>query len=52
LQTSGNHGFRKPETDFQPVNNLTGYLSSLAFGSVTSLFGIKVYVLCVFLEND
>jgi len=29
------------ETDFLPVNSLTGYLSSLAFGMVTSFFGIK-----------
>jgi len=36
-----NHDFRKPETDFQPVNSLTGYQSNLAFGSVTSFFGIK-----------
>jgi len=33
-------------------NSLTGYLSSLAFGSVTSFFVIKVCVFCVFLEND
>jgi len=39
------NGFRKPETDILPVNSLTGYKSSPAFGSATSLFGIKV---CVF----
>jgi len=34
--------FSKSETDFQPVNSfLSGHLSSLAFGSVTSFFGIK-----------
>jgi len=26
--------------------------SFLVFGSVTSFFGIKVYVFCAFLEND
>jgi len=30
---------------FKPVNSLNGFYSSLAFGSVTSFFGIKV---CVF----
>jgi len=37
--------FGQPKTDFQPVNSLTDYWSSLAFSSVTSFF-------CVFLEND
>jgi len=36
-----NHGFRKPETEFQLVNSLTVYWNSLAFGSMTSFFGIK-----------
>jgi len=35
------------ETDFYPVNSFE--LISLAFGSVTSFFGIKV---CVFFLND
>jgi len=41
FQTSRNHGIRKSETNLEPVNSLTGYSSSLAFGSVTSFFGIK-----------
>jgi len=37
-----NHGFRKPETVL-PVNSfLTDYLCSLAFGSMMSVFRIKV----------
>jgi len=36
------HGFRKPETDFQSVNSfLNVYWRSIAFGSVPSFFGIK-----------
>jgi len=41
-----------PETDFKPIKSFTGYKSSLAFGSVTSFFGIKVRRFYVFLVND
>jgi len=34
---------------FNSEKNLTGYKSSLVFGSVTSFFGIQV---CVFIDND
>jgi len=49
--------FRLPDSEsmkltFNPYNSLTGYYSSIAFDSVTSFFGIKVYVFCVLLEND
>jgi len=54
FQVFENHLIKSLKLTFNLLTSLTGYSSSLAFSSVSSLFGIGVSELgfCVFLKNN